>query len=505
MFQIVAVRYITRVAVLCAGISGILATHGASSAEPDRASGEDLFKRVWQHDDFVDPVLAETKVFRSENEVGDGLGPLYNAVSCEQCHRHGGAAGVDRNVTMLTIDPRSPVFDKDRNTGQGRRELLHLFSGGFSPAGSLSLDAVVHNHSARPGYDELRQRLAEYVPGGISEHWFSPGARTSKAIADTPVIAGRYESIDYYLSQRNSPPLHGLGLIDRVTEDDLRLVASRQKRATKGKIQGRLGAGKFGWRAQTASLASFVRGACAGELGLGQVNVVQPRDPADWSYQNRGIDISEEQCQKLTKYVASLPAPTELVRRDLPAIRLGKVQFYRVGCNDCHVEDVGPAKSLFSDLLLHDMGSKLQAPSPAPVSDSSSDVKFISLKFGGAPTAGYYGSPNNRYPEPLEFASFRRSKTPKFPAVEIGLKDDQPLPSAKGTWDAMQRMWRTPPLWGVADSGPYLHDGRALTIDEAIRMHGGEASESVQKYENMTERNRDKLLTYLNSLVAPAN
>ena len=37
------------------------------------------------------------------------------------------------------------------------------------------------------------------------------------------------------------------------------------------------------------------------------------------------------------------------------------------------------------------------------------------------------------------------------------------------------RVWLTWPLWGLADSAPYLHDGRALTIDDAIRAHGGEA------------------------------
>ena len=42
--------------------------------------------------------------------------------------------------------------------------------------------------------------------------------------------------------------------------------------------------------------------------------------------------------------------------------------------------------------------------------------------------------------------------------------------------EATPTEWRTHPLWGVATSSPYLHDGRANTIDESIRLHGGEAA-----------------------------
>ncbi|MHB1562363.1 MAG: di-heme oxidoredictase family protein, partial [Isosphaeraceae bacterium] len=59
------------------------------------------------------------------------------------------------------------------------------------------------------------------------------------------------------------------------------------------------------------------------------------------------------------------------------------------------------------------------------------------------------------------------------------------------------------PLWGLRDSAPYLHDGRAATIDEAIRLHGGEASASAQRYRQLTEREQVLLHGFLLSLAAP--
>jgi hypothetical protein len=65
----------------------------------------------------------------------------------------------------------------------------------------------------------------------------------------------------------------------------------------------------------------------------------------------------------------------------------------------------------------------------------------------------------------------------------------------------------TRPLWGVADTGPWLHDGRALTLREAIVMHrgdGSEANSSIDKYENvLSESERYALRVFLSSLRLP--
>ena len=67
--------------------------------------------------------------------------------------------------------------------------------------------------------------------------------------------------------------------------------------------------------------------------------------------------------------------------------------------------------------------------------------------------------------------------------------------------------WRTPALWGlglspIAQGGEYflMHDGRARSVEEAILLHGGEASASKERFENLTASDQHKLITFLKSL-----
>jgi CxxC motif-containing protein (DUF1111 family) len=63
--------------------------------------------------------------------------------------------------------------------------------------------------------------------------------------------------------------------------------------------------------------------------------------------------------------------------------------------------------------------------------------------------------------------------------------------------------WRTAPLWGVADSAPYMHDGRAATMLEAIALHGGEADGTTQRFLSLPTGDRLALLEFLNCHKAP--
>ena len=63
--------------------------------------------------------------------------------------------------------------------------------------------------------------------------------------------------------------------------------------------------------------------------------------------------------------------------------------------------------------------------------------------------------------------------------------------------------WRTPPLWGFHDSGPYLHDGRAASLDKAVQLHEGQGAESNQRYHDLRPDERGKIQAFLESLVAP--
>ena len=123
----------------------------------------------------------------------------------------------------------------------------------------------------------------------------------------------------------------------------------------------------------------------------------------------------------------------------------GRKLFATLGCAICHRPKLGDVEGIYSDLLLHDMGIYLG--------------NFWKHRFN-----------------------------------ELGT----------GKFGAGINEWRTPPLWGLRNSAPYLHDGRAETIEDAILMHGGEGVTAVIAFEKLTLRERLQLDFFLQSLVAPA-
>ena len=107
--------------------------------------------------------------------------------------------------------------------------------------------------------------------------------------------------------------------------------------------------------------------------------------------------------------------------RESPAVAEGRAHVRGRRLRDLSsARRLGDIDGIYSDLLLHDMGPAL--------SDSGS----------------YYG-----------------------------------ISEPDSSKDGVKRQeWRTPPLWGFRDSGPYLHDGRAKNLEEAVALHGGEAAKS---------------------------
>ncbi len=214
------------------------------------------------------------------------------------------------------------------------------------------------------------------------------------------------------------------------------------------------GVGKFGWKGQFATLSEFVAAACANELGLGTPSVEQAKPLSSPNYPPSAPDLDRKQFRSLVAFVKTLPRPVEL---NQPATRdsaaHGKQLFGAVGCATCHVPDMGGVKNVFSDFLLY----TLEDPPPP-------------------------GSSGDRY----DSAPPPELQLPPRP-------DDEPKPSE----------WKTPALWGVADSAPYLHDGSALTLQDAILKHHGDAKIATEKFKALPPADQTALLNFLGTLKAP--
>jgi CxxC motif-containing protein (DUF1111 family) len=378
---------------------------------------------------------------------GDGLGPVYNESSCIACHHQGGPGGAGPTSTNVEI-----LSARDSSGPSSKLAELH-------PGFRTSQSIVLHRFGVDPAYarkrlsllfDDRLVNMAESVETEIEQ---------VKALVDpvTPGLSGRGRfptlSTGLVLSERNPPALFGVGSIDAISEDAL-LAAEALKVSEYPEIKGRANRlkdgrlGRFGWKAETPDLREFVLSACANELGLEVPGHHQAASPLDPEAKAKGLDLTQKDCDALVAYVRSLPAPTAMKTALAPestAIKAGRSTFEAAGCATCHRPTLGDVDGIYSDLLLHRMGPDL--------SDSGS----------------YYG---------------------------IVAPDSS-------TEGVKKQEWRTPPLWGYRDSGPYLHDGRAKNLEEAVALHGGEAKNSATKFFKLAPDERLKVQTFLRSLAPP--
>lgn len=374
---------------------------------------------------------------------GDGLGPVSNSVSCVACHNLGGSGGAGSNRNnVLLVTPLSLGGDCTPGSSQAAllTEKIRLQSGLPTPGST-----VVHKFGTSPGFSEWRKWL----------------------------LGKTYDGFELAQSERNTPPLFGAGLIDSIP--DAALETEARKQAAKSQTpHGRVArlkdgrAGKFGWKGQMASLDDFVRTACSAELGLEVPGHHQSVDLSDGPAKPAELDLTDAECRALVAYVVSLPVPSlKLPRRssELNSAFDGGALFKTIGCAHCHVPTLGEVSGLYSDLLLHDMGAANAG-------------------------SGSYNSPGSETPEPST-----------APLDVIAGTTEEPKPKPLG---ATSREWRTPPLWGLLTSSPYMHDGKARTIEAAIVRHGGEAEKSRGQYLGLTGAQKQNLRKFFGTLAAPS-
>ena len=226
--------------------------------------------------------------------------------------------------------PQSPSQSQSRIDSR----LLTAIHPGFQDARSV----VLHRYGTDPTYNAWR----ESVPG-------------------------RHGLISVRSSERNPPALFGAGLIDAIPDEAIE-AAARRKSSGSASVKGRVSRlkdgriGRFGWKAQTATLEDFVLSAAAGEIGLEVPGRHQAADPRLPGLAATGLDMDQEECNLLIDYVRNLPVPVATKAaddKDAAQIKAGETTFKSIGCANCHLPKLGDVDGIYSDLLLHDMGPQL--------------------------------------------------------------------------------------------------------------------------------------------------
>jgi CxxC motif-containing protein (DUF1111 family) len=209
--------------------------------------------------------------------------------------------------------------------------------------------------------------------------------------------------------------------------------------------------GRFGWKAGQPDLKHQVAGALRTDMGvLTSVFPTPDCGAAQAGCGGTGAELADADLKDLTTYIALLGVQPQSDHEN-PQVKSGAQVFASAGCTSCHAptfktsqfaalsEMRSQAIHPYTDLLLHDMGP--------------------------------------------------------------GLADNLGEANATGA------EWRTAPLWGIGKTRgthggqeAYLHDGRARTLDEAIRWHGGEGQAANNRYAGLSAADREALLAFLRSL-----
>lgn len=394
-------------------------------------------------------------VFEQEFSVKDGLGPLYNAKSCYSCHGYPGITGGDGTDPDKTSITWVAVRKKERPlSSKPLEEVKHLL-----------MAADVDDLSNHGGPYLFRHSITDTPPAGSKD----------KPLINEPdckVEASNEIPKCELVSRRHAPPLFGIGLLNAVMDDDVddhEDDANEENSLNAGRsvdihdpLTGKLRVGRFGWKAQSPNLVNMTSYMMMAGPGLStplygeRINAeflprcLLPQLPADPN--DMGTTAA-----KLIYYLSVLAPPergeiTEAVTR-------GEAVFKKMECSFCHTPQMQTAPSV----------RVIDPSSPAP--------KFHYNKI-----------------EALSDKTFYPYTDMLLHYMGPALADGVPEQKASGG------EWRTPPLWGLRYRMHLLHDGRAKSIEEAIKLHDGQAADSRSAYENLSPEEKSDLLAFLHSL-----
>ena len=391
---------------------------------------------------------ADQVKFEGIEQLSDGLGPLYNAQSCAECHQSPVSGGASQ-VSELRVGHNGP-------DGRFRTPDIPIANGAEVITGrSLVNDRAICPNAAFPD-KEIQERVPET------------------------------ETIRTF---RLSLNLLGDGFVEAVADQTFIDLSKQQCKSSHGKIcgqilyvpvveaPGQMGVGRFGWKDQHASLLSFAGDAYLNEMGI--TNRLQPNEvtkicntvsePNDTPGADGLSDIDH-----FARFVRATKAPArDAALASSAAANKGLGLFEKIGCASCHVETLTTAAAgtkinggtftipaalgsvtlhPYGDFLMHDVGTGdgiLQA------------------------TREHYG--HQVFQQMTGYLS-------------------------KQDFESSRNKIRTAPLWGVRLRPRLMHDGASLTLLGAITRHSGEAGHVIKQFEKLKPPEQNAIIEFLKSL-----
>jgi CxxC motif-containing protein (DUF1111 family) len=285
----------------------------------------------------------------------------------------------------------------------------------------------------------------------------------------------------------------------------------------------------FGWKGNVTMLRDFVRGASRNELGMEADELVAKVSPGDADPDGDGVEgeLSVGDITALTVYVAAqeIPQPLSRLVRDglVPpptpeSARLadrGRGLFLAIGCGACHLPELRLEDPVFEEPTRRGGGNYLDPEiDPATALDPDRPARFHLVREGDLPRHEPHPQGGARV---ALFGDLKRhamgSQLADAQATPVSGADGRPLVLDGAPVEVAPPVFLTAELWGVGNTGPWLHDGRAGSLEEAIRLHGAdlpppagdpgrsEAQEARDAFTALAADDRLAVVEFLRSLV----
>ncbi len=391
---------------------------------------------------------ADLDVFDEVESIANGLGPLYNAQSCRECHQNTVSGGASQ-VTELRVghnDPDGKFVNPDIPIGRGTT----IING----------RTLVNDRAICPNAQFPDSEIQERVPDAERVRTF-----------------------------RISLNLLGDGFVEAVDDTTLQSIAREQCRSTHGKICGQplfvpvleapgtTRVGRFGWKDQQASLLSFAADAYLNEMGI--TNRLQPdevtaicntvHEPNDTADASGLADID-----RFARFMRATKAPArDTIQAKTALAMLGSKLFDSIGCSTCHVRNLvtaptGTVINGSADTVPTALGSKTFHP--------FGDFLLHNVGTGD----GIVMTMQEHYGRRAMQILWKNYSRPEFGNT--------------------QNKMRTAPLWGVRLRPRLMHDAASLTLRDAIVRHRGEASDVTDRFLRLSGSEQAAIVEFLKSL-----
>jgi CxxC motif-containing protein (DUF1111 family) len=391
---------------------------------------------------------ADQAKFDEVEQLSDGLGPLYNAQSCRECHQNP-VSGAASQVAELRVGHNGP-------DGRFRTPEIPIAHG----AETITGRSLVNDRAICPNAAFADKEIQERVP-------------------ETETIR----------TFRISLSILGDGFVEAVADQTLVDLSKEQCKSSHGKIcgqvlyvpiveaPGKMGVGRFGWKDQHASLLSFAGDAYLNEMGI--TNTLQPTEvtsicntvsePNDKPGPDGLSDID-----RFARFVRASKAPARDAQlASSAAAQKGLTLFDHIGCATCHVATLTTAPP----------GTKINGDTftlpPA--------LGSITLHPYGDFLMHNVGTGDGILQAIREHYGHR-----VFQQMSGYL--------SKQDFESSRNKIRTAPLWGVRLRPRLMHDGASLTFLDAIKRHRGEASHVTQQFEALKRADQEAIIEFLKSL-----